>query len=159
MNETIVTLEQWLAKRDNWQLAAEELIQLWFVHKLGTQVELAKHLGYSSRTIKRYVSKLREQGRIPELAKGDKRKRDKVSHSVETEQLRQEIITNGRIAMSQIGEGIHLLLMQHNMTVDEICEMFQDAYPPDVVRAGISSILSGGNFATEELIEYLHSQY
>lgn len=39
--ETMVTLDQWLAKKENWQLAAEELIQLWFVHKLGTQRELS----------------------------------------------------------------------------------------------------------------------
>ena len=157
MNETIVTLEQWQSHRDRWQLAAEELIRLWYINKLGTQAELAKQMGYSTRTIKRFISKLRDAGQLEPLAETDGRKKGQNVLSDEQLQLRQEIIQSAREAINKIGEGISLMLMEGNMTVDEICAEMESCFPADMTRRGIANILNGETFISEQLIKYMAS--
>ena len=156
-NDNQITLSEWQSQRDRWQLAAEELIRLWYINKLGTQAELAKQMGYSTRTIKRFISKLRDAGELEPLAENDGRKKGQNVLSDEKLQLKKEIIQSAREAIAEIGKGISLMLMEGNMTVDEICAELEPSFPADMTRRGIANILKGETFISEQLIEYMAS--
>jgi DNA-binding Lrp family transcriptional regulator len=61
-----VSLDQWLVLRDQVVGQVRRLVYLWFANKLGSQRELAKHLGLSSSTVNYHVKTLRSAGELSE---------------------------------------------------------------------------------------------
>lgn len=73
----VVTLDQWLSKRDAWLESTEILVRLWFENELGSRADLARHLGMAKSTITHHCNKLIEAGctAIPS-SKGQGQRRD-----------------------------------------------------------------------------------
>ena len=157
MTDESITLTEWQSQRDRWQLAAEELIRLWCINKLGTQAELAKQMGYSTRTIRRFITKLRDAGQLEPVPESDARKKGQNVLTDEQLKHRQDIIEGVWDGVAKIGEGISLMLMEGNMTVDEICLELEHLIPTEITRKGVANILNGETFVSEQLLEYMAS--
>ena len=64
LTQTTLTLDQWLVERDKVVGQVQRLVYLWFVNKLGSQRELAKHLSISKGTVSYHIKSLRESGEL-----------------------------------------------------------------------------------------------
>ena len=60
-----ITLDQWLSRATTWKKITNELLVLWFSNKLGTQAQLAEHLGVGPQAITNRKKRLIQSGLLP----------------------------------------------------------------------------------------------
>lgn len=74
-----ITLDQWLERATTWKKITNELLVLWFSNKLGTQTQLAGHLGVGPQAITNRKKRLIQSGLLPgEHMRVQKKKSKKV---------------------------------------------------------------------------------